>query len=255
MKVIKTAVSAYEVTKELLKIEEAQLKEKMMPGQEPYTPEEKKKLRELIEDAAKGDPGELAEEEVIERVKGEDMEIPNAGDVITKEEVGEIGEPSTGEHTTESNRPSLKEIYRTQSHMFIDDRASDLQEDFILKALDAGYGKAEIIEALREFFRIAYGEEKFDKTMDLVHKWRALARVGLKKESQTLNLEGKPILSPAEKALGIRPSEEIGDEDLLKQLKEKDEEIAELKRKLRFVERWAEMHGTSIPSGAVGGPY
>jgi hypothetical protein len=34
----------------------------MMPGQTPYTDEEKEKLAKLISDAAKGDPGEQGEE-------------------------------------------------------------------------------------------------------------------------------------------------------------------------------------------------
>ena len=34
---------------------------KMMPGQEPYTPEELARLQSLVSDAAEGDPGETEE--------------------------------------------------------------------------------------------------------------------------------------------------------------------------------------------------
>ncbi len=34
---------------------------RMMPGQEPYTPEEMTRLQNLVSDAAKGDPGEADE--------------------------------------------------------------------------------------------------------------------------------------------------------------------------------------------------
>ena len=39
----------------------------MIPGQTPYTPEEKEKLNSLISDAAEGDPGEAYEDDLISR--------------------------------------------------------------------------------------------------------------------------------------------------------------------------------------------
>jgi hypothetical protein len=80
------------------------------------------------------------------------------------------------------NKPSLMEIYRGQNKLMIDPRASDMQQDFILKALAAGYTKSEIVEGLREIFRIAYGEWKYNQTMDDVAKWSALEHTGLVKE-------------------------------------------------------------------------
>jgi hypothetical protein len=43
-------------------IKKANFEEKMMPGQTPYTDEEKAKLKSLISDAAEGDPGEQGEQ-------------------------------------------------------------------------------------------------------------------------------------------------------------------------------------------------
>lgn len=42
-------------------MKQAQFVEKMMPGQTPYTSEEKSKLNDLVSDAAQGDPGEQNE--------------------------------------------------------------------------------------------------------------------------------------------------------------------------------------------------
>ena len=81
----------------------------------------------------------------------------------------------------ENNKPTLEKIWRTQSKMFMDSRASDMQEDFILKALNVGYTKEEIAEGLRQFFRITYGDWKFDQTMDNAAKWAALDKIGLVK--------------------------------------------------------------------------
>lgn len=46
-------------------MKKANCEEKMIPGQTPYTPEEKKKLNGLISDAAEGDPGEQGENKAI----------------------------------------------------------------------------------------------------------------------------------------------------------------------------------------------
>ncbi|MGV0985033.1 MAG: hypothetical protein ACOYB2_10790 [Limnohabitans sp.] len=42
---------------------------KMMPGQEPYTPEEVATLHALVADAALGDPGEAGEADVLHSVR------------------------------------------------------------------------------------------------------------------------------------------------------------------------------------------
>ena len=51
------------------------------------------------------------------------------------------------------DRPSLKYIFHTQNKMWTDDRAETMLEDFIYKALRAGYSKDRIIQGLEEFYR------------------------------------------------------------------------------------------------------
>lgn len=52
-----------EASKKQIIIKKSEYSEKMMPGQTPYTDEEKKNARGLISDAIKGDPGEEGETE------------------------------------------------------------------------------------------------------------------------------------------------------------------------------------------------
>jgi len=66
----------------------------------------------------------------------------------------------------------LRTVYKFQSKMHMSPYASDLQEDFIIKAILGGFSKQEIIEGLKEIFRISYGEEKINKTLDKFKRYK-----------------------------------------------------------------------------------
>ena len=51
------------------------------------------------------------------------------------------------------DRPSLKKIWEGQSKMYTEEKAQTMLEDFIYKALKAGYEKDRIVKGLEVFYR------------------------------------------------------------------------------------------------------
>jgi hypothetical protein len=58
--------------------------EKMMPGQTPYTDEEKSKLNNLINDAAQQDPGEKEENDFIKRRRTVRVDFSDGDHLVTE---------------------------------------------------------------------------------------------------------------------------------------------------------------------------
>ena len=63
------------------------------------------------------------------------------------------------------DRPTLENIWRGQEKIWMDDEAETMLDDFIIKAIRAGYKKDEIVQGLEEFYRQApeSGSDIFDR--------------------------------------------------------------------------------------------
>lgn len=75
--------------------------------------------------------------------------------------------PSYAQVKIVDEKKSLRDIWSLQSKTFQEENTTDMIEDFVIKALRAGYEKNEIVEGIREFYRQApeVGNNIFNRTI------------------------------------------------------------------------------------------